>query len=104
MPEKTIEKRSKSLGDEFISYPMNNRSYKRVIGTAFGTSLILGSLSFFTLGLFEMLIAVNRHGRALVLPQIPSLLMMLAFSVLGEVIHILTAITWTNHITIYDRR
>ncbi len=92
-----------NLGPEIASYPTRNRTYQRVVGTTLGTSIILAALSYFTLGLYELVSAVRLHGRAMVLPHAPSLILMLAFLPVGVVILLITAANWDNHITLYER-
>lgn len=100
---KTKTKEFVELGAEIGTYPVRNQSYKRVIGTTLGTSIILAAVIFFTLGFYDLVMAVRLHGRAMVLLHAPSLVLMLAFLPIGVVILLYTALNWDNHITLFER-
>ena len=57
----------------------------------------------FTLGLYELVMAVRLHGRAMVLQQAPSLILLLASLPVGVIILAFTAVNWNNHLTLFDR-
>jgi hypothetical protein len=91
------------LGAEIETYPIRNRTYKRVVGTALGTSIILGSVSYFTMAFFELVMAVQLHGRAMVLLHASPLILMLAFLPLGVIILLHTAVNWDNRLQLFER-
>ena len=90
------------LGAEINTFPVRYLSYKRVVGTALGTSIILAATSFLTLGFYELVMAVRLHGRAVILQHAPSLILLLASLPIGVVILAFTAINWNNHLTLFD--
>ena len=98
----TKANQTQDLGTKINSFPVQNHSYKRVIGTALGTSIILAVISFFTLGFYELVMAVRLHGRAMVLLHAPSLIFLLASLPVGVIILAFTAINWNNHLALYD--
>ena len=91
------------LGQEIAVYQAGNQVRFRVIGTAFGTSIILAALVFFTLRFSEMVTAIRLHGRAIVLLHAPALLILLLCLPLGVMILFVTGINWDNHLTLYER-
>jgi hypothetical protein len=99
----TKASQTQDLGAEIYSFPVRNLSYKHVIGTTLGTSIILAAISFFTLGFYELVMAVRLHGRAMVLLHAPPLILLLASLPVGVIILAVTAINWNNHLTLFDQ-
>ncbi|MFW5713649.1 MAG: DUF6585 family protein [Brevefilum sp.] len=90
------------LGTEIATYPSWNQNHKRVIGLAFGCSIILASFFFIILRLSFMATAVRLHGRAAVLLHAPSLMLLIAFLPIGIVILLATIWNWNNHLALYE--
>lgn len=93
---------TQALGAKINSFPAQNLSYKRVIGTALGTSIILAAFGFFIPGFYEFVMAVRLHGRAVVMVHAPSLILLLACLPVGIAILAFTAINWNNHLELFD--
>ena len=90
------------LGQEIATFHSRNQTSLRVIGLAFGISIILAASGFFILRFSEMVTAIRLHSRAIILHHAPSLLLLLACIPLGVLILLITGINWNNHLTLYE--
>ena len=90
------------VGQVIADFPARHQTYLRVIGITLGVSILLAASVFFVFRFAAAVMAVQLHGRAIILLHVPSLLLLLACLPLGAFVLVMTAINWNNGLTLYE--
>jgi len=94
---------SDSLGRCLDHYPVRNQNIKRWSLLVIGISLILFSAGFTFIRFFRIIIAIERHGRAILLNQLPVLVLLLCLVIpAGMIMIIVSRRHWSDGITLYE--